>query len=89
MYIVNKGLEKVSLADLESAKALLYSLSDYDCQDTFKKQHICGTNKEGAFNVCFDDRKIVVITLEDAERICHWMLTLGCATVTIERLADA
>ena len=88
MYIVNKGSERVNLSDLESAKALLYSLSDYDCQDTFKKQYVSGTKKEGTVTVSFDDRKITAITLEDAERISHWMLALGCKMVSIERIGE-
>ena len=89
MYIVSKGREQVSLVDVESAKALMYSLSDHDCSDVFKKQYITGSNKQAAFKVTFDEREVTTISLDDAERIQHWMLSLGCNVVTIERIGDA
>lgn len=88
MYFVSKGVEKVSVTDLESAKALLYSLSDYDCSDSFKKQYVAGIEKAGTFKVLFDEREIITVSLEDAERVQHWMLTLGCQNVTIERIGE-
>lgn len=88
MYIVYKGTEKVDLADVESAKALMYSLSDYDSQEPIKKQYLSGAKKQGAWSVNFDERKVTAIALEDAERISHWMLSLGCKTVAIERIGE-
>lgn len=88
MQVVTKGIEKVILADKESARTLIHALSDYDAKENYGVQHIIGTDNPPMFMVSFDDRDISTVKLEDAEMIAHWMLALDCTEIIIRRIAN-
>ena len=86
MYIVNKGNAGVSVPDVESASNLMYSLTDLGCNEPTYRQHIIGSDIKGdRYIVGFMDRKVVAIGLNDAEMVQHWIMSLGCDSVTITR----
>ena len=87
MVIVNKGMEKVSLPEQTDATDLIMALTVLGCSEPIKNQSIIG-NKETVelFEVGFLDKHIRVIGSNDAERVMHWMLSLGCSKVVIQKL---
>ena len=84
MNFVTKGFEKVAVANLENAKALMRALSDLNCNESIARQEVIG--KEGSFGymTCFNDTEIATGTMDDAQRIASWVLRLGCSSVTIK-----
>lgn len=84
MNYVIKGVEKVAVSSREDAKALMRALSDHDSKETISRQDVIGKDVEFNFYVCWDDEAVATTTQDDAERILHWMLSLGCAEITIK-----
>ena len=86
MYIVNKGSAGVAVPDVESASNLMYSLTDLGCNEPTYRQHIIGSKEnEDKYTVSFMGREVAAIGLNDAETVIHWIMSLGCDSVTISR----
>lgn len=87
MHTIHKGVERVMLQDQSSATDLILSLTVLGCTEALKNQFILG-NKEQleVYEVSFLDKHIKVLTQADAEKVCHWMLDLGCQKTSIEKL---
>lgn len=87
MHTIHKGSERVMLQDQSSATDLILSLTVLGCTEALKNQFILG-NKEQleVYEVSFLDKHIKVLTQTDAEKVCHWMLDLGCQKTCIEKL---
>lgn len=87
MHTIHKGSERVMLQDQASATDLILSLTVLGCTEALKNQFILG-NKEQleVYEVSFLDKHIKVLTQTDAEKVCHWMLDLGCQKTSIEKL---
>jgi len=88
MNYVIKGMDKVAVSSRDDAKALMRALSDHDSKETISRQDVIGKDAEFNYFVCWDDEKVATTTLEDAETIAHWMLSLGCAEITIKNKAQ-
>lgn len=86
MHIVNKGNGKVSLSDSDSAKALANCLTNLDCQEPIRVQHIAGgTTTKEILTVGLEDYSFQVIGQNDAELVIDWLLTAGVKEVTVKR----
>ena len=89
IYTISKGSEKVSLADKESAKALVAVLMDLDCTEPVSKTVINGNRQQLArYEITFDDKSLKALSLADDEKIMHWLLGFGLTKISIERLRD-
>lgn len=86
MVYVNKGLEKVTLEDVNDSKELQMALIENDCLDKVSVQHIIGKDDVNAtFIVAFGTHEIKCITQGDAELVTRWLLTLEVDDVLIRR----
>ena len=85
MNYVRMGKESVSVASISDAKALMKALSEFNCSVPLMRQEIIGKECETRFLVCFGDNAIGTEDQDSAELIMHWLLDLGCDTVTIEK----
>ena len=85
MNYVIKGMEKVAVSSREDAKALMRALSDHNCKESISRQDVIGKSAEFNYSVSFDNDEISIgtSTMEDGEKIAHWMLELGVAEVII------
>lgn len=87
IYVVTKGGERVSLADKKSALDLINALAALDCTEPFAMTSINGNKQDLAtFETGFLDKHVNVITLQDAEKVLHWMMAFGCNKVSIEKI---
>ena len=87
IYVVKKGDERVTLPDSKSAQDLMFALNVLDCYEPVTKQVINGNRQDlELFEVCFLDKAIKVVGLNDAEKVSHWMLSYGCGKTALERL---
>lgn len=87
MNYVSKSHEKVKVASRADAIALMTALNEHNCTDGVKRQEVVGRETKALFEVSFEDETINVCELEDAEKICHWMLSLDCEEVTVKRIS--
>jgi len=85
MNIVNKGSQKVNVASRSDAIALMGALNEYGSTEPVKRQEVIGKDSEMKYKVIFDNEAIAVCELEDAEMVTHWLMSLNCKSVTIER----
>lgn len=87
MHTIHKGSEKIMVQNQSDATDLIVSLTVLGCTEAIKNQFILG-NKEQleVYEVSFLDKHIKVLTQADAEKVCHWMLELGCQKTSIEKL---
>lgn len=84
VYVLQKGDERVSLADQKSLIDLANALFVLECTENVSRKQIKG-NKQALdiYMVSFLDKHIKVIGLPDVERVTHWMLSFGCRKVSI------
>ncbi len=88
IYTISKGAERVTVADNQSALALTNALMTLDCTEPISKAIINGNRQElDVFEVCFLDKHIKVLTLQDAERVAHWALAFGCIKVSVAKVS--
>ena len=89
IYVIQKGSERVTVADNQSSLALVNALMALDCTEPITKSVIHGNRQNlDVYEVIFLDKHINVITMQDAERVIHWMLSFGCTKASIEKLVD-
>ena len=89
MHTIHKGSEKIMVQGQADATNLIVSLTVLGCTDAFKNQIILGNKEQlDVYEVSFLDKHIKVLTRTDAEKVCHWMLELGCQKVSIEKIAE-
>lgn len=89
IYVIQKGSERVTVADNPSSLALVNALMALDCTEPISKSVIHGNRQNlDVYEVTFLDKHINVITLQEAERVIHWMLSFGCTKAGIEKLDD-
>ncbi len=87
IHVIQKGGERVTVADKNSALSLINALAVLDCTEPVTKSIINGNKQElDAYEVKFLDNRVKVLTLGDAEKVLHWMLAFGCIKVGIEKL---
>ena len=90
IYVIQKGSERVTVADNQSSLALVNALMTLDCTEPITKSVIHGNRQNlDVYEVAFLDKHINVITMQDAERVIHWMLAFGCTKASIEKLVEA
>lgn len=88
IYVITKGGERVTVADNTSALALTNALMALDCTEPVSKAIIHGNRQElDVYEVCFLDKHIKALTLQDAEKVAHWALTFGCNKVSVEKIS--
>ena len=89
MYMVNKGTECITLADIESAKALMRCLSDMDCPEPISKKTIIGTKNRGKIYILSTkDHEIRICGMQDAFTAGLWLMKLSAEEITIKSDAD-
>lgn len=88
IYVITKGGERVTVADNQSALALINALMALDCTESISKAIIHGNRQElDVYEVCFLDKHVNALTLQDAEKVAHWALTFGCKKVSVEKIS--
>lgn len=88
IHVIQKGGERVTVADKNSALSLINALAVLDCTEPVTKAIINGNKQElDIYEVKFLDKRVNALSLSDAERVLHWMLTFGCQKASIEKLA--
>lgn len=86
IFVIQKGKDRVTVPDKESAVDLMYALSLLDCYEPITKQEIQGNREDlSQYQVTFMDKKISVVGQADAEMVIHWMLVYGCDEVGIKK----
>ena len=89
VYVLQKGEERVSMADNKSLIDLANALFVLDCTENISKKQIKG-NKQAldVYMVSFLDKNIKVIGMADVEKVTHWMLSFGCKKVCIKMFSE-
>lgn len=89
IYVLQKGEERVQLADNASLITLANALFVMDCAEYISKKKITG-NKQNleVFEIAFCDNRIRVIGMADVEKIVHWMLSYGCYQMCVEKVEE-
>lgn len=85
MYVINKGNEKICVYNREDARAITNLLTDLNCSESIRQQHIIGTNCSPEYIVTIGDEEVLVNEQCDVEMLIRWILTLGGKTITVER----
>ena len=89
IHVIQKGGERVTVADKNSALSLINALAVLDCTEPVTKSIINGNKQElDTYEVKFLDKRVNALTLQDAEKVLHWMLAFGCQKVSIEKLLN-
>ena len=86
IFVIQKGKERVTVPDKNSAVDLMYALNVLDCYEHITKQEIQGNREDlSLYHVAFMDKEILVVGQSDAEKVIHWMLVYGCDEVSIKK----
>ena len=89
LFIVAKGATRIQLTDKVSALHLISALAALECTEPITSSKISGCKDYGdVYEVVFLDKVIKVAGQKDAETVLNWMLTFGCAKVSIEKLEE-
>lgn len=89
VYVLQKGNERVSMTDHASLLDLSGALMILGCTEQLSQKEIKGHKQaDDAFQVSFMDKTIGVVGQADVEKIIHWILTAGCAEVSIEKMPE-
>lgn len=89
LFIVSKGNVRIQLTDKVSALHLVSTLAALECTEPITSSKISGCKDYGdVFEVCFLDKAIRIAGQREAEQVLNWMLTYGCAKVSITKLTQ-
>ena len=85
IYVLQKGEERVSMADHNSLLALAGALMVLGCTELLSQKEIKGHKQtDSTYEIAFLDKHIEVVGLTDVEKVIHWVLTAGCKKVSVE-----
>ena len=90
IFIISKGRERVTLPDKQSATNLVIALTVLGCSESLTTQKITGNRQDlEIFELSFLDKFIKIVSLNDSEKVLHWLMMLGCSKIGLEKVSEA
>ena len=87
IYVLQKGNDRVSLADHNSLLALANTMMVLGCTELLSQKEIKGHKAaDDTFEISFMDKSIEVVGLSDVEKVIHWVMSAGCQNVSVEKV---